>query len=252
MKIRNSKTLLFTSLVAVALLGATQPVSAETYTSSNFDWSEDGWSEDGWSEDGWSEDGWSEDDWSKYGLSKYGWSEDGWSSDKKDETEDGTRPPYGYGGELTPPLSPLQPLTPLPALPPVPSLTPLAPLPDYLWNNEDKTEDGTRPPYGYGGELTPPLSPLQPLTPLPALPPVPSLTPLAPLPDYLWNNEDETEDGTRLPHGGISGTDQDESRIPEINIPSPGENTIPEPPRVTFPEWNGFNQNQDWGGAFPK
>ncbi|MGP6356301.1 hypothetical protein [Streptococcus dysgalactiae] len=199
MKIRNSKTLLFTSLVAVALLGATQPVSAETYTSSNFDWSEDGWSEDGWSEDGWSEDGWSEDDWSKYGLSKYGWSEDGWSSDKK-----------------------------------------------------DKTEDGTRPPYGYGGELTPPLSPLQPLTPLPALPPVPSLTPLAPLPDYLWNNEDETEDGTRLPHGGISGTDQDESRIPEINIPSPGENTIPEPPRVTFPEWNGFNQNQDWGGAFPK
>ncbi|HGN7592287.1 TPA: lysis inhibitor protein, partial [Streptococcus pyogenes] len=38
-KIENSKTLLFTSLVAVALLGATQPVSAETYTSRNFDWS---------------------------------------------------------------------------------------------------------------------------------------------------------------------------------------------------------------------
>ncbi|HGM8961220.1 TPA: lysis inhibitor protein, partial [Streptococcus pyogenes] len=54
-KIENSKTLLFTSLVAVALLGATQPVSAETYTSRNFDW----------------------------------------SSDKKDETEDKTRPPYG-------------------------------------------------------------------------------------------------------------------------------------------------------------
>ncbi|HER0711903.1 TPA: lysis inhibitor protein, partial [Streptococcus pyogenes] len=64
-KIENSKTLLFTSLVAVALLGATQPVSAETYTSRNFDWSEDDWSEDDW------------------------------SSDKKDETEDKTRPPYG-------------------------------------------------------------------------------------------------------------------------------------------------------------
>ncbi|HFF7535050.1 TPA: lysis inhibitor protein [Streptococcus pyogenes] len=69
-KIENSKTLLFTSLVAVALLGATQPVSAETYTSRNFDWSGDGWSGDDWPEDD-------------------------WSSDKKDETEDKTRPPYG-------------------------------------------------------------------------------------------------------------------------------------------------------------
>ncbi|HEQ3230837.1 TPA: lysis inhibitor protein, partial [Streptococcus pyogenes] len=64
-KIENSKTLLFTSLVAVALLGATQPVSAETYTSRNFDWSGDDWSGDDW------------------------------PSDKKDETEDKTRPPYG-------------------------------------------------------------------------------------------------------------------------------------------------------------
>ncbi|HHI9819265.1 TPA: lysis inhibitor protein [Streptococcus pyogenes] len=69
-KIENSKTLLFTSLVAVALLGATQPVSAETYTSRNFDWSGDDWSGDDWPEDD-------------------------WSSDKKDETEDKTRPPYG-------------------------------------------------------------------------------------------------------------------------------------------------------------
>ncbi|HEQ8285313.1 TPA: lysis inhibitor protein, partial [Streptococcus pyogenes] len=95
-KIENSKTLLFTSLVAVALLGATQPVSAETYTSRNFDWSGDDWSGDDWPEDDWSGDG----------LSKYGWSsdkeewpedwpEDDWSSDKKDETEDKTRPPYG-------------------------------------------------------------------------------------------------------------------------------------------------------------
>ncbi|HER1976485.1 TPA: lysis inhibitor protein [Streptococcus pyogenes] len=74
-KIENSKTLLFTSLVAVALLGATQPVSAETYTSRNFDWSGDDWSGDDWSGDD--------------------WPEDDWSSDKKDETEDKTRPPYG-------------------------------------------------------------------------------------------------------------------------------------------------------------
>ncbi|HHJ7789765.1 TPA: lysis inhibitor protein [Streptococcus pyogenes] len=121
-KIENSKTLLFTSLVAVALLGATQPVSAETYTSRNFDWSGDDWSGDDWSGDDWSGDDWSGDDWpeddwsgdglskydrsgvglSQYGWSKYGWSsdkeewpEDDWSSDKKDETEDKTRPPYG-------------------------------------------------------------------------------------------------------------------------------------------------------------
>ncbi|HEQ9763919.1 TPA: lysis inhibitor protein [Streptococcus pyogenes] len=116
-KIENSKTLLFTSLVAVALLGATQPVSAETYTSRNFDWSGDDWSGDDWPEDDWSGDDWPEDDWSgdglskydrsgvglsQYGWSKYGWSsdkeewpEDDWSSDKKDETEDKTRPPYG-------------------------------------------------------------------------------------------------------------------------------------------------------------
>ncbi|HEQ4164503.1 TPA: lysis inhibitor protein [Streptococcus pyogenes] len=111
-KIENSKTLLFTSLVAVALLGATQPVSAETYTSRNFDWSGDDWSGDDWPEDDWPEDDWSGDGLSKYdrsgvGLSQYGWSkygwssdkeewpEDDWSSDKKDETEDKTRPPYG-------------------------------------------------------------------------------------------------------------------------------------------------------------
>nr|AAF64949.1 Sic1.180 [Streptococcus pyogenes] len=85
-KIENSKTLLFTSLVAVALLGATQPVSAETYTSRNFDWSGDDWSGVGLSQYGWSSDKeeWPED-----------WPEDDWSSDKKDETEDKTRPPYG-------------------------------------------------------------------------------------------------------------------------------------------------------------
>ncbi|HER5736967.1 TPA: lysis inhibitor protein [Streptococcus pyogenes] len=110
-KMENSKTLLFTSLVAVALLGATQPVSAETYTSRNFDWSGDDWSGDDWPEDDWSGDGLSKYDRSGVGLSQYGWSkygwssdkeewpedwpEDDWSSDKKDETEDKTRPPYG-------------------------------------------------------------------------------------------------------------------------------------------------------------
>ncbi|HGN4833219.1 TPA: lysis inhibitor protein, partial [Streptococcus pyogenes] len=96
-KIENSKTLLFTSLVAVALLGATQPVSAETYTSRNFDWSGDDWSGDDWPEDDWSGDGLSQYGWSQYGWSsdKEEWPEDDWSSDKKDETEDKTRPPYG-------------------------------------------------------------------------------------------------------------------------------------------------------------
>ncbi|HER5515108.1 TPA: lysis inhibitor protein [Streptococcus pyogenes] len=105
-QIENSKTLLFTSLVAVALLGATQPVSAETYTSRNFDWSGDDWPEDDWSGDGLSKYDRSGVGLSQYGWSKYGWSsdkeewpedwpEDDWSSDKKDETEDKTRPPYG-------------------------------------------------------------------------------------------------------------------------------------------------------------
>ncbi|EZM62801.1 TPA: lysis inhibitor protein [Streptococcus pyogenes] len=100
-KIENSKTLLFTSLVAVALLGATQPVSAETYTSRNFDWSGDDWSGDDWPEDDWSGVGLSQYGWSKYGWSSdkeewpEDWPEDDWSSDKKDETEDKTRPPYG-------------------------------------------------------------------------------------------------------------------------------------------------------------
>ncbi|VHM13064.1 lysis inhibitor protein [Streptococcus pyogenes] len=125
--IKLSKGLLFTSLAAVALLGATQPVSAEMYTSRNFGWSGDGWSGDDWSGDDWSGDGLSKYDrsgggLSKYGWSEYGWSEDDWSSDendwphdwpeddwssdendwphdwssgKKDETEDKTRPPYG-------------------------------------------------------------------------------------------------------------------------------------------------------------
>lgn len=95
----------------MALLGATQPVSAETYTSRNFDWSGDDWSGDDWPEDDWSGDGLSKYDRSGVGLSQYGWSkygwssdkeewpedwpEDDWSSDKKDETEDKTRPPYG-------------------------------------------------------------------------------------------------------------------------------------------------------------
>ncbi|HGN7721645.1 TPA: lysis inhibitor protein [Streptococcus pyogenes] len=104
-KIENSKTIYI--LVAVALLGATQPVSAETYTSRNFDWSGDDWSGDDWPEDDWSGDGLSKYDRSGVGLSQYGWSkygwssdkeewpEDDWSSDKKDETEDKTRPPYG-------------------------------------------------------------------------------------------------------------------------------------------------------------
>ncbi|WP_053040513.1 hypothetical protein [Streptococcus dysgalactiae] len=88
MKFKISKTLLFTSLAAVALLGVTQQVSAKMYTSRNFDLSGDSWSE--------------------YGL----------SSDE-DKTEDRTKPPYeglgtGYensdwGGPGTVPTDPYTP-----------------------------------------------------------------------------------------------------------------------------------------------
>ncbi|SUN63545.1 streptococcal inhibitor of complement [Streptococcus dysgalactiae subsp. equisimilis] len=88
MKFKISKTLLFTSLAAVALLGVTQQVSAKMYTSRNFDLSGGSWSE--------------------YGL----------SSDE-DKTEDRTKPPYeglgtGYensdwGGPGTVPTDPYTP-----------------------------------------------------------------------------------------------------------------------------------------------
>ncbi|VHC18789.1 sic family protein [Streptococcus pyogenes] len=133
----------------MALLGATQPVSAEMYTSRNFDWSGDDWSGDGLSKYdrsgvglskyGWSKYGWSsdEDDWSSdendwphdWSSDEDDWSSDendwphdwphDWSSGKKDETEDGTRPPYeglgtGYensdwGGPGTVPTDPYTP-----------------------------------------------------------------------------------------------------------------------------------------------
>ncbi|HER9305260.1 TPA: lysis inhibitor protein [Streptococcus pyogenes] len=220
-KIENSKTLLFTSLVAVALLGATQPVSAETYTSRNFDWSGDDWSGDDWPEDDWSGDDWPEDDWSgdglsKYdrsgvGLSQYGWSKYGWSSDKKDETEDKTRPPYGealgtgyekrddWGGPGTVATDPYTP-----------------PYGGALGTGYEKRDD-------WGGPGTVATDPYTP------------------------------------PYGGALGTGYEKrddwrgpGHIPKPeNEQSPNPSHIPEPPQIEWPQWNGFDGlssgPSDWG-----
>nr|AAF65026.1 Sic1.257 [Streptococcus pyogenes] len=226
-KIENSKTLLFTSLVAVALLGATQPVSAETYTSRNFDWSGDDWSGDDWPEDDWSGDGLSKYDRSGVGLSQYGWSkygwssdkeewpedwpEDDWSSDKKDETEDKTRPPYGealgtgyekrddWGGPGTVATDPYTP-----------------PYGGALGTGYEKRDD-------WGGPGTVATDPYTP------------------------------------PYGGALGTGYEKrddwrgpGHIPKPeNEQSPNPSHIPEPPQIEWPQWNGFDGlssgPSDWG-----
>ncbi|HER0130149.1 TPA: lysis inhibitor protein [Streptococcus pyogenes] len=200
-KIENSKTLLFTSLVAVALLGATQPVSAETYTSRNFDWSGDDWSGDDWPEDDWSGDG----------LSKYGWSKYGWSSDKKDETEDKTRPPYGealgtgyekrddWGGPGTVATDPYTP-----------------PYGGALGTGYEKRDD-------WGGPGTVATDPYTP-----------------PYGGALGTGYEKRDDWRGPGH----------IPKPE-NEQSPNPSHIPEPPQIEWPQWNGFDGlssgPSDWG-----
>ncbi len=190
-KIENSKTLLFTSLVAVALLGATQPVSAETYTSRNFDWSGDDWPEDDWSGDG---------------LSKYGW-----SSDKKDETEDKTRPPYGealgtgyekrddWGGPGTVATDPYTP-----------------PYGGALGTGYEKRDD-------WGGPGTVATDPYTP-----------------PYGGALGTGYEKRDDWRGPGH----------IPKPE-NEQSPNPSHIPEPPQIEWPQWNGFDGlssgPSDWG-----
>ncbi len=215
-KIENSKTLLFTSLVAVALLGATQPVSAETYTSRNFDWSGDDWSGDDWPEDDWPEDDWSGDGLSKYdrsgvGLSQYGWSKYGWSSDKKDETEDKTRPPYGealgtgyekrddWGGPGTVATDPYTP-----------------PYGGALGTGYEKRDD-------WGGPGTVATDPYTP-----------------PYGGALGTGYEKRDDWRGPGH------------IPKPeNEQSPNPSHIPEPPQIEWPQWNGFDGlssgPSDWG-----
>ncbi|HER7385949.1 TPA: lysis inhibitor protein [Streptococcus pyogenes] len=200
-KIENSKTLLFTSLVAVALLGATQPVSAETYTSRNFDWSGDDWSGDDWPED----------DWSGVGLSQYGWSKYGWSSDKKDETEDKTRPPYGealgtgyekrddWGGPGTVATDPYTP-----------------PYGGALGTGYEKRDD-------WGGPGTVATDPYTP-----------------PYGGALGTGYEKRDDWRGPGH----------IPKPE-NEQSPNPSHIPEPPQIEWPQWNGFDGlssgPSDWG-----
>ncbi|HEQ2487906.1 TPA: complement-mediated lysis inhibitor Sic [Streptococcus pyogenes] len=212
-KIENSKTLLFTSLVAVALLGATQPVSAETYTSRNFDWSGDDWSGDDWPEDDWSGDGLSQYGWSKYGWSsdKEEWPEDDWSSDKKDETEDKTRPPYGealgtgyekrddWGGPGTVATDPYTP-----------------PYGGALGTGYEKRDD-------WGGPGTVATDPYTP-----------------PYGGALGTGYEKRDDWRGPGH------------IPKPeNEQSPNPSHIPEPPQIEWPQWNGFDGlssgSSDWG-----
>ncbi|HFF7465756.1 TPA: lysis inhibitor protein [Streptococcus pyogenes] len=185
-KIENSKTLLFTSLVAVALLGATQPVSAETYTSRNFDWSGDGWSGDDWPEDD-------------------------WSSDKKDETEDKTRPPYGealgtgyekrddWGGPGTVATDPYTP-----------------PYGGALGTGYEKRDD-------WGGPGTVATDPYTP-----------------PYGGALGTGYEKRDDWRGPGH----------IPKPE-NEQSPNPSHIPEPPQIEWPQWNGFDGlssgPSDWG-----
>ncbi|HGN4416279.1 TPA: lysis inhibitor protein [Streptococcus pyogenes] len=210
-KIENSKTLLFTSLVAVALLGATQPVSAETYTSRNFDWSGDDWSGDDWPEDDWSGDGLSKYDRSGVGLSQYGWSKYDWSSDKKDETEDKTRPPYGealgtgyekrddWGGPGTVATDPYTP-----------------PYGGALGTGYEKRDD-------WGGPGTVATDPYTP-----------------PYGGALGTGYEKRDDWRGPGH----------IPKPE-NEQSPNPSHIPEPPQIEWPQWNGFDGlssgPSDWG-----
>ncbi|HER6960060.1 TPA: lysis inhibitor protein [Streptococcus pyogenes] len=210
-KIENSKTLLFTSLVAVALLGATQPVSAETYTSRNFDWSGDDWSGDDWPEDDWSGDGLSKYDRSGVGLSQYGWSKYGWSSDKEDETEDKTRPPYGealgtgyekrddWGGPGTVATDPYTP-----------------PYGGALGTGYEKRDD-------WGGPGTVATDPYTP-----------------PYGGALGTGYEKRDDWRGPGH----------IPKPE-NEQSPNPSHIPEPPQIDWPQWNGFDGlssgPSDWG-----
>nr|AAF64848.1 Sic1.79 [Streptococcus pyogenes] len=178
-KIENSKTLLFTSLVAVALLGATQPVSAETYTSRNFDWSGDDW-----------------------------------SSDKKDETEDKTRPPYGealgtgyekrddWGGPGTVATDPYTP-----------------PYGGALGTGYEKRDD-------WGGPGTVATDPYTP-----------------PYGGALGTGYEKRDDWRGPGH----------IPKPE-NEQSPNPSHIPEPPQIEWPQWNGFDGfdglssgPSDWG-----
>ncbi|HFN9757268.1 TPA: lysis inhibitor protein [Streptococcus pyogenes] len=213
-KIENSKTLLFTSLVAVALLGATQPVSAETYTSRNFDWSGDDWSGDDWPEDDWSGDGLSKYDRSGVGLSQYGWSKYGWSSDKEEWPEDWPEDDWSSDKEEWPEDWPED---------------------DWSSDKKDETEDKTRPPYGealgtgyekrddWGGPGTVATDPYTP-----------------PYGGALGTGYEKRDDWRGPGH------------IPKPeNEQSPNPSHIPEPPQIEWPQWNGFDGlssgPSDWG-----
>ncbi|MGP6451752.1 hypothetical protein ACR9F1_02725 [Streptococcus dysgalactiae subsp. equisimilis] len=182
--IKLSKRILFASLAAVALLGATQPVLAETYL---------------FGDSASPEVNQRELEWELPPAPKLPpvpqlpeSFDDLWLLD-----EDRTQPPYG--GALLPqqPLAPELPLAPQwPELPPAPKLPPVPQLPesfDDLWLLD---EDRTQPPYGGAllpqQPLAPELPPLQdsPRPESPSKPNNPSISETPEVDDYRRGFED--------------------------------------------------------------
>ncbi|VHH88756.1 lysis inhibitor protein [Streptococcus pyogenes] len=252
--IKLSKRLLFTSLAAVALLGATQPVSAEMYTSRNFDWSGDDWSGDDWSGDDWSGDGLSKYDRSGDGLSKYGWSKYGWSSDEDDWSSDENDWPHDWSSDEDDWSSDEDDWSSDENDWPH----------DWFSGKKDETEDKVRPPYGealgtgyegsdWGGPGTVPTDPYTP--------------PYGGALGTGYEGSDWGGPGTvptdpyTPPYGGALGTGYEGSdwggpghiSQPNQHQQSQKPSPIPEPPHSDWPERDpnfgglSFGHSSDWG-----
>ncbi|HES5157587.1 TPA: competence protein, partial [Streptococcus pyogenes] len=69
---------------------------------------------------------------------------------------------------------------------------------------------------------------------------------------YLKGKEEHSKSNAEVP-SGKNPHSQNEPRMPENNIPSPGKDTIPEPPHSEWPQRDpnfgglSFGQSSDWG-----
>ncbi|SQF77734.1 inhibitor of complement-mediated lysis [Streptococcus dysgalactiae subsp. equisimilis] len=201
--IKLSKRLLFTSLAAVALLGATQPVLAETYLS-----------EDSASP--------------KVNQRELEWPElppapklpsvpqlpesldDLWSWG-----EDRTQPPYP-GLLAQQPSAPELPQAPQwPELPPAPKLPSVPQLPESLDDLWSWGEDRTQPPYP-GLLAQQPSAPELPQAPQwPELPPAPKLPSVPQLPESLDDLWSWGEDRTQPPYPGLLAQQPSAPELPQ-------------------------------------
>ncbi len=227
-KIKNSKTLLFTSLVAVALLGATQPISASADEASN----------------------------SIYNTYMEGYD----YSAYYDAYMEGYK--EGLSGEPIPD-----------ALDTWPSDYKIPYLEGYLKGKEEHNKSNDKVPFkgmgnssniyntymegydyyayydaymegykeGLSGEPIPD-----------ALDTWPSDYKIPYLEGYLKGKEEHSKSNAEVP-SGKNPHSQNEPRMPENNIPSPGKDTIPEPPHSEWPQRDpnfgglSFGQSSDWG-----